>query len=316
VGGNGHAPRRVKPQLVLPGVRIRSVFGGWRRWQTTPAQVVAERSAYGLGSLDEGSRALTFEALIRSRSAAEYADFVLPSVRSGDRIIDVGCGRGSITVGLAQVAGHVIGVDLDEADFTDARAYAAEHGIDNVEFVEGSVYQLDFVDASFDVCTLCSMMETLDDPLAGLAEVRRVVKPGGLVGASSIEYGGLILHGPDEPLLRRFYELRLQLWEAQGDVHFYRGRELRGLLLAAGFSQVEAVTKYFSYGTEERVRTFGLGRAADCRDEWYVGGIARHGFADQDEIDALEQAWIRWAESPDSFAAFAWGRAVGRRPYP
>jgi hypothetical protein len=141
-----------------------------------------------------------------------------------------------------------------------------------------------------------------------------VMKPGGLIGASSIEYGGLILYGPGEPLLRRFYELRLKLWEAQGDVHPYRGRELRGLLLAAGFEQVEAVTTYFSYGTEERVRTFGLGRAADCRDEWYVGGVTEHGFADHDEIDSLEEAWTTWAASPDSFAAFAWGRATGRKP--
>ena len=251
---------------------------------------------------------------MRSRSAAEYADFVLPLLGGGDRVIDVGCGPGSISIGLAHVAGHVTGVDLDDVEFTDARAYAAKQGIDNVEFVEGSIHQLDFVDASFDACTLFAMMETLDDPLAGLAEVRRVVKPGGLVGASSIEYGGLILHGPDEPLLRRFYELRLQLWEAQGDVAFFRGRELRGLLLSAGFKQVEAFTTYFSYGTEERVRTFGLGRAADFRDEWYVGGLVEHGLATRDEIDAFEHAWDRWAESPDSFAAFAWGRAIGRRP--
>jgi hypothetical protein len=69
-----------------------------------------------------------------------------------------------------------------------------------------------------------------------------------------------------------------------------------------------------SYGNDERVRTFGLGRAADCRDEWYVDGLAEHGLADQAEIDTLEQAWIRWADAPDSFAAFAWGRATARRP--
>ena len=257
---------------------------------------------------------MSFEDLMRNRSAAEYADFVLPSIGSRDRVLDVGCGPGSITVGLAQVAGHVMGIDVEDAEFADARAYAAEHGLDNVEFLEGSIYELNAPGASIDVCTLFSMMETLDAPLEGLAEVRRVMKPGGMIGASSIEYGGLILHGPGEPLLRRFYELRLKLWEAQGDVHPYRGRELRGLLLAAGFERVEAVTTYLSYGSEERVRTFGLGRAADCRDEWYVDGLMDHGFTDQVEVDALERAWTTWAESPDSFAAFAWGRAIGRKP--
>jgi SAM-dependent methyltransferase len=215
---------------------------------------------------------LSFEDLMRSRGATEYADFVLPSIGGRDRVIDVGCGPGSITVGLAQVAGHVTGIDVDEAEFADARAYAAKQGIANVEFLEGSIYDLGVPDASIDVCTLFSMMETLDDPLAGLAEGASCGQARGLVGASSIEYGGLVLHGLEEPLLHRFYELRLQLWGAQGDVHFYRGRELRGLLLAAGFRNVQADLRYLSYGTEERVRTFGLGRAADCRDEWYREG--------------------------------------------
>ena len=257
---------------------------------------------------------MSFDDLMRTRSATEYADFVVALIDDGDRVLDVGCGPGSITVGLAQVAGHTVGVDLDESEFMEARAYASERGIDNVEFRQGSIYQLDFPGASFDVCTLFAMLETLHDPLAGLAEVRRVLKPGGLVSASSIEYGGLILHGPDEPLLRRFYQVRLQIWEAQGDVHYNRGRELRGLLHGAGFEGVEAFVGYLNYGTKERVRTFGLARAADCRDGWYVGGATDHGLSDPDEITAMERAWVRWAESPDSFAAFAWGRAIARRP--
>ena len=251
---------------------------------------------------------------MRTRSAAEYADFILPRIGGGDRVLDVGCGPGSITLGLARVAAQATGVDVDDQEFTDARAYAAERDIDNVEFRAGSIYELPFDDASFDVCTLFSMLETLDDPLAGLAEARRVVRSGGLIGASSIEYGGLILHGPDEALLRRFYELRLQIWEAQGDVQFHRGRELRSLLLRAGFVDVEAGVTSFSYGTEERVRAFGLGRAADCRDERFTESIATYGLADAAELNDLEGAWLRWSESLDAFAAFAWGRAVARRP--
>lgn len=262
----------------------------------------------------EGVESVGFDDLMRTRGAAEYADFVLPRIRPEHLVLDVGCGPGSITLGLAAVAKDVTGIDVDDDGFADARRYAAEHGIRNVRFLEGTIYGLDVPDEGFDVCTMFAMLETLDDPASALAEVRRVVKPGGLVAASSIEYGGLILHGPDEPLLRRFYELRLRLWEAQGDVYPERGRELRPLLLAAGFTDVEAAITCFSYGNEDRVRSFGLGRAADCRDDWYVDGVTRHGLADRAELDDLEQAWLRWAASPDAFAAFAWGRATGRRP--
>ena len=256
---------------------------------------------------------MSFDDLLRDRSAAQYADFALPLIDRTDRVLDVGCGPGSITVGLSGFAHRVTGVDMDDEEFAGARGHLARHHVDNVAFVPGSIYQLPFADSSFDVCVLLSMLETLDDPLAGLAEIRRVVRPRGRVAASSIEYGGLILHGPGEPLLRRFYELRLGIWEGQGDVHPYRGRELRSLLSSAGFTDVEAFSVYFSYGTPERVRRFGLARARDCRDEWYLDGVERYSLSDPNEVAELEQAWIRWADSSDAFAAFAWGRAIARR---
>jgi SAM-dependent methyltransferase len=255
-----------------------------------------------------------FEDVLADRSAVEYADFVLPLIRETDLLVDVGCGPGSITVGLGRSVRRVTGLDVDDMEFAEAHRYCGEHGTRNVHFVAGSIYDLPFEDASFDVCTMFSMLETLADPLAGLAEVRRVVRPGGLVGASSIEYGGLILHGPRERLLRRFYELRLGIWHGQGDVAYHRGRELRGLLSTAGFVDVQAFMTYFSYGTPERVRKFGLGRAADCRDEWYLEGVRRYRLADREEFVELERAWTEWAYAPGAFAAFAWGRALARVP--
>ncbi len=89
---------------------------------------------------------MSFEDLLTSRSAAVYADFLEPHITSHDLLLDVGCGSGSITVGLAAKLDHVIGVDLDHAEFDDARTHARASGIDNVEFREGSVYELAFPD--------------------------------------------------------------------------------------------------------------------------------------------------------------------------
>ena len=59
---------------------------------------------------------------MRNRSASEYADFVLASIGPEDRVVDVGCGPGSITIGLAQAAGQITGIDVDDDEFAGARA--------------------------------------------------------------------------------------------------------------------------------------------------------------------------------------------------
>lgn len=257
---------------------------------------------------------MSFEDLLVSRSAAVYADFFAPHLTRRDLVLDVGCGAGSTTIGLAAKVDRVIGVDLEDTEFDDARAYAQVSGIDNVEFCEGSVYELGFPDQHFDACLAHSMVETLDRPVDALREIRRVLKPGGVIGVASVEYGGLILAGPDEPVLRRFYELRTRLWQDEGVADPYRGRALRGVLHAAGYERVEATTTSISYGTEAAVRAFGRDRAEECRDGWYADGAERLGLGRADDVREMEDAWLAWSESPDAYAAFSWCRAIGFTP--
>jgi hypothetical protein len=66
-----------------------------------------------------------------------------------------------------------------------------------------------------------------------------------------------IERGPNEPLLRRFYAIRELIWQLDAVADPYRGRSLRALLTAAGSERIVATTKYFSYGTDDRVRAFG-----------------------------------------------------------
>ena len=130
---------------------------------------------------------------------------------------------------------------------------------------------------------------------------------------ASVEYTGLILAGPHHDLTSRFYAIRERLWQIEGADPYF-GRELRGLLLGAGFANVIATTTYINYGTTEAVNEFGLGRAEDCNDDWYTTSAVQHGLATQEELAAMRRAWLEWSASSTSYAAFAWCRALGWKP--
>lgn len=244
------------------------------------------------------------------RSAEVYADFLLPHLTTDMSLLDVGCGAGELSLELAAHVGQLTGIDADPTEVERARAAVEVVSVSNAHFEVGDVCALPVPDASVDAVFGHSVLEALERPADALAEMWRVLRPGGVIGVASVEYGGLILSGPREPLIRRFYDIREKCWLAEGVAPF-RGRELRGLLLGQGFSRVEASTRYVCYGTEDAVREFGLGRADDCQDDWYVTSAQRLGLAARDELALLRDAWLAWSRSPTSYAAFAWCRALG-----
>src|SRR5207249_2091690 len=83
------------------------------------------------------------------RTAEEAAAFLLPELRPGMRLLDVGCGPGSITRGLAEIVapGQVVGLDMSSETLDAARRDAAARGLENLRYEIGSVYELAFPDA-------------------------------------------------------------------------------------------------------------------------------------------------------------------------
>src|SRR4051812_14282356 len=75
-------------------------------------------------------------AFMARRSAESHAAFLLPHLRPHWRILDVGCGPGTITVGLAErvPGGSVLGLDLHSGQVAQARALADQRGLANAEF--------------------------------------------------------------------------------------------------------------------------------------------------------------------------------------
>src|SRR4030088_3089750 len=148
------------------------------------------------------------ESVLRShlwRTAANSAAYLLPWLKPGMDLLDIGCGPGNLTADLATRVspGRTIGLDSAEDVLEIARRGAPE----GVDFVAGDAYHLDYADDSFDVIHAHQFLQHLADPVAALVEMRRVVKPGGLVAARDADYGGMTWY-PANRWLERWQELQ------------------------------------------------------------------------------------------------------------
>ncbi|MER6949422.1 class I SAM-dependent methyltransferase [Nonomuraea sp. NPDC000554] len=107
--------------------------------------------------------------------------FRAAAIDEGDRVLDIGCGTGHITLLAARQAsrGQVVGVDISAPMLERARADAAEQGITNVRFEQGDAQVHHFPDGGFDVAISRGGVMFFDDLVAAFANVRRGLRPGG-----------------------------------------------------------------------------------------------------------------------------------------
>jgi SAM-dependent methyltransferase len=141
-----------------------------------------------------------FEAELVLRTASQEAAFFLPFLRPGMRVLDLGCGPGSITLGLAEAVapGETVGVDVQPSQVAQAQALSASRGVMNVRFEVADVYRLPFPDGSFDAVFAHAVLMHLREPVRALLEVRRVLRPGGIAGVRDSDWGDV-----STPLRRR-----------------------------------------------------------------------------------------------------------------
>jgi SAM-dependent methyltransferase len=132
--------------------------------------------------------------------APQLAD--LAGVTAGQLALDVGCGPGALTAELVDRLGadHVAAIDPSEPFVT-----AVAERYPGVDARQGSAEQAPFGDDEFDVVLAQLVIHFLKDPIAGVAEMRRVTRPGGVVAACVWDHGGH--EGP----LRKFWEAARQI---------------------------------------------------------------------------------------------------------
>jgi SAM-dependent methyltransferase len=255
------------------------------------------------------------ESVLRShrwRTAENSAGYLLPFLRPGQRLLDVGCGPGTITLDLAaRVApGSVIGIDPEGQVIAQAEGLRHQRAAANVSFAMGNVYDLDFDDASFDVVHAHQVMHHLRDPVAALIEMRRVLRVDGVLGVRDSDYGAFVW-SPADPLLDRWLELYHEV-SARNGSEPHAGRHLLGWALAAGFTDVRAGSSTWTFADDDSRAWWGGLWSDRVRLSSFAEQVVAYGLSDKRELAAIADAWLRWSESPDAFFVVLHGEVLAR----
>ena len=252
--------------------------------------------------------------LLRRFSAENQAKHLLPHLRPGLRLLDFGCGPGTISVGLAKAVspGEMHGIDLEESQVANARAVAEAGGLDNAVFHVGDVTDLPFEDGFFDVAHGHAILTHVPDTEAALSEVMRVLKPGGIVSCREAVFECSFL-APGFEVTEGAWETFSQLLIAD-DGYPNIGKDLKQILLEAGFANPQASASFDCYSTPEDIAVLN-----DVLHKWFlspdvVEAAVTYGVATQSRFDSLQRSFERWREHHGAFGAIAHGECVAYKP--
>ncbi len=243
------------------------------------------------------------EAVLRShrqRTAENSAAYLLPRLRPDAQVLDVGCGPGTITVGLAERVpdGAVVGLDAEPAIVELARSAPGASDRANLSFEVGDVYDLAAARGRFDVVHAHQVLQHLADPVAALEEMRRVCRPGGLVACRDGDYGAMFWYPASEAMTEWQVLYRAVARSAGGEPD--AGRHLGAWVHAAGFSRVEVSASMWCFATPAERQWWGeLWAERLTRSRFAEQAIGEH-LASASDLERLAAGWQAWMVERDA----------------
>jgi SAM-dependent methyltransferase len=189
-----------------------------------------------------GEYASLLDAIRAQPAVREWKErtFAALEPRPGAVLLDLGCGTGEDVLALARLVapgGRAIGVDASAAMVAEARRRAAGTGA-AAEFLCSDAHALSLPDAAVDGARVERVLQHLDDPAGAIAELARVVRPGGRVVAAEPDWGTFVIDS-DDPAVAAVVAAAAARRLRSPDV----GRTLRRRFLEAGLERVEVATR-------------------------------------------------------------------------
>jgi SAM-dependent methyltransferase len=246
------------------------------------------------------------------RTAEADANYLLPHLRPGQRLLDVGCGPGTITLGLARAVapGEAVGVDSAPAIIEEARG--VEGTTPNLRFEVADGYALPFEDGAFDVVHAHQVLQHLARPVEALRDWRRVLAPGGLLGVRDADYGTMAPH-PSSDALTRFFELYHAVARTNG-ADADAGRRLASWVRAAGFAGIEVGAEVKVFARRDEVENWGYSWAERTLHSSLAEQALAYGLAGRADLEECALAWRAWADAEDAFFMYTNVHVLARVP--
>ncbi|MCM0621412.1 methyltransferase domain-containing protein [Nocardioides bruguierae] len=250
-----------------------------------------------------------------ARTAENSAAYLLPHLRPGQDLLDVGSGPGTITAGLAArtAPGRLVTVEVAEEAREQTRAGLTRAGSDlahRAELLIGDVHALDLPDDSFDVVHAHQVLQHVTDPVAALREMIRVTRPGGVVAVRDADYASFTWY-PESPGLEKwagYYQAAARANGGEPDA----GRRLLAWARAAGATDITATSSTWCYADPDARELWGGSWADRILQSAIATQLVDEKLADPEDLVEVSQAWQAWAAEEDGWFNLVHGEVLIR----
>lgn len=230
----------------------------------------------------------------------------------GSTVLEAGCGVGAQTLLLAANSpqAQFVSVDISAESLALAAARVSGEGFTNVTFRQADICNLPFQAGIFDHVFVCFTLEHIPNPLLALANLMKVLRPGGTITVIEGDHGTAVFH-PNTPAAHHVIDCLVELQrQAGGNAHI--GRELEHLLADAGFMDVQVSPRqtYASAGipgSSEALKNIFIAMIEGVREQVIAAGLS-----DPEQWDRGIQDLYRTTEKGGMFC-YTFFLVVGRK---
>jgi ubiquinone/menaquinone biosynthesis C-methylase UbiE len=261
------------------------------------------------------------ESVLRShkwRTVANSAAYLRPHLHPGQRILDVGCGPGTITHEFAAIAGatgYVIGIDSapEVVELARQATYDGAAAAAPTEFQVGNAEGLGFPDHDFDVVHAHQVLQHLGDPVKALQEMARVVRPGGIIAVRDADYDAMTWY-PQPAGMTKWLSTHQAVARLNG-AEPNAGRRLRAWAHEAGLSDTTSMASVWCFATENDRQWWGGLQADRIMHSDVARQAVEAGVAAPSDLEEMARGWRDWAAHDSAWFAVLHGEMLCRAPH-